>query len=63
MLKRKCNWNIILRKSAKAIKPTFGVMVLNVSTDEINFKKIKKSIDMIKNYNKEIESLKAIDIS
>lgn len=38
-------------------------MVLNVLTDEINFKKIKKSIDMIKNYNKEIESLKAIDIS
>lgn len=63
MLRGQCNWSPILGESAKAVKPTFGVMVFNVRTDEINPKEIEKSIDMIKDCNKEVESLKAMDIS
>lgn len=62
MLQSQCDWNPVLGENAKAIQPTFGVIVFNIWTNKINLKKIEKSIDMIKEYNKEMESLKVINI-
>lgn len=63
MLRGQCDWSLVLGEDAKSVKPTFGVMVFNVRTDEINPKEMEKSIDMIKECNKEVESLKAMNIS
>lgn len=46
------SWGNILGEKAKAVRPTYGVIVFNVRTDEINPKETEKSIDMIKERNK-----------
>ena len=62
MLQSRCYWSSVLGENAKAFKPIFGVMMFNVGTDKINIKKMEKSINIIKEYNKELKSLKAINI-
>lgn len=61
-LKDESNWGNILGEKAKAVRPTYKVIVFNIRTDEINPKKIEKSIDMIQERNKRVESQYAMEI-
>lgn len=62
-MRDKSSWGNILGEKAKAVRPTYGVIVFNVRTDKINSKETEKSIDMIKERNKGVESLRAMEIS
>lgn len=57
------SWGKILGEKAKAVRSTYGVIVLNVRTDKINPKEKEKRIDMIKERIKRVESLRAMKIS
>lgn len=62
-MRDKNSWVIILREKAKAVRPTYKVIIFNVRTDEINSKETEKSIDIIKERNKGVKNLCTIKIS
>lgn len=62
-LRNESSWGNIFEKKAKAVKPTYGVIIFNVRTNKINLKEKEKSINIIREKNKRVESLCTMKIS